>query len=416
MKAYILYIDEPLSLQYAEDCLDSCTKFNVDSTLFQGIKGKTNRELTRKYGYHIKTFDYSSEYCGTVGHFEIWKEIVKSGEVGIVLEHDAVVMGDLNNLTVEDGEILFLGPRLYDREHYTFPIDETINYIDIDFYNGAHAYAITANTAAMMLDQLEQSKLIQMPIDGLLGLKNKFNMKLKAVDPVFAIAEVGIARRSFNFDKPDPTNRYYFDKFLKCIDSDKLPPVQERKFTVDWFSEHIPHWEETLKLADKDVTKRLNVLEIGAYEGKSTCWFSDNVLLHLDSNIDVVDTFQGSVEHEKIDTEKLQQAYVNNISLTRNTEKIHTYVGDSRHYLPLFLKEGKKYDIIYIDGAHMTENVIIDGLCAYHLLKDDGVIVFDDYGWSHEGIKTVKAGLDKLETMVNIKPILTGWQRSYTRG
>jgi predicted O-methyltransferase YrrM len=415
MKAYILYIDEPLSIQYADDCLASCKQFNVDAGLFQGIKNKTNRELTRKYGYHIKTFDYSSEYCGTVGHFEIWKEIAKSGEVGVVLEHDAVVVGDLNNLTVEDGQILFLGPRLYDREHYTFPVDESIDYVDIDFYNGAHAYAITPNTAAMMLDQLAYIKLIEMPIDGLLGLKNKFNMKLKAVDPAFAIAEVGIARRSFNFDKPDPTNRYYFDKFLKCIDNDKLPPIQERKFTVDWFSYNIPHWEETFQLAGIDTSKQLNILEIGAYEGRSTCWISDNLLIDLDSNLDVVDTFQGSVEHDKSDAERLQQAYVNNISLTRNTEKIHTYVGDSRHFLPLFIKENKQYDIIYVDGAHMPENVIIDGLCAYHLVKDTGVIIFDDYEWTYNGERTVKAGLDKLETMINITPILTGWQRSYIK-
>jgi predicted O-methyltransferase YrrM len=413
MKAYILYIDEPLSLQYAEECLDSCTKFNVDATLFQGIKGKTNRELTRRYGYNIRTFDYSSEYCGTIGHFEIWKEIAKSGEVGIVLEHDAIVMGNLNNIIVEDGEILFLGPRLYDREHYTFPVDETIDYFEIDFYNGAHAYVITTKTAAMMLDQLDTSKLIQMPIDGLLGLKNKFNMNLKAVDPAFVIAEVGIARKSFNFETPDATNRYYFNKFLKCIDNDKLPPIQEQKFTVDWFSEHIPHWLEILQLAGKDVTQSLNILEIGAYEGKSTCWISDNLLTNFNSHMDVVDTFQGSVEHK--DVEHLKQTYYNNIALTRNTEKINTYVGDSRYFLPLFIKEDKKYDIIYVDGGHMAENVIIDGLCAYHLLKEDGVIIFDDYNWSYNNEQTVKIGLDKLETMVNIVPILTGWQRSYVK-
>jgi len=412
MKAYILCIDDPVSESYTNDCLESCERFNIDSSRFQGVKGKTNRELIRKYGYHIRTFDYSSEYCATIGHFEIWKQIAESDEIGIVLEHDAIVMSDLNNITVEDGEILFLGPRLYSRKDYTFPVDETVDYIDIDFYNGAHAYAITPNTAAMMLDHLNQTKLIQMPIDGLLGLKNKFNMNLKAVDPAFVIAEVG-DRNSFNFDKPDATNRYYFDKFLKCIDNDKLPPIQERQFTIDWFSEHIPHWLETLRLTGKDVTQPLNILEIGAYEGKSTCWISDNLLLNLFSHLDVIDTFQGSIEHK--DTDNLQQTYLNNIALTRNTEKINTYMGDSRYFLPVMLKEDKKYDIIYVDGGHMPENVIIDGLCAYHLLAENGVIIFDDYEWSYNGEKTVKIGLDKLETMIKITPILTGWQRSYVK-
>jgi predicted O-methyltransferase YrrM len=412
MKTYILYIDNELSLQYAEDCLNTCNQFGINAELFLGIRGATNRELTRKTGYKIRTFEYSSEYCATVGHINIWKEIAKSGEVGVVLEHDVVVKGDYNNLVVNDGEIVFLGPRLYNRNDYQFPENETVDYHTIDFYNGAHAYAITANTAKAMVEYVEQIALIEMPVDGLLGLKNKFNLVMKTVDPAFAIAEVG-ERNSFNFDKPDDTNRYYFEKFLANIDASKLPPVQERMFTVDWFSANIPHWEETLKLVGKDASQELNFLEIGAYEGKSTCWFSDNIIRHVNSRMDVIDTFEGSVEHNEEEKKSLKEKYFHNMGLTRNGEKVHTYIGDSRIHLPLFLKEGKKYDIIYVDGAHMPENVIIDGLCAFHLLKEDGVIVFDDYEWNFDGVRTVKIGLDRLETLVPIKPILTGWQRSY---
>jgi hypothetical protein len=254
-----------------------------------------------------------------------------------------------------------------------------------------------------------------MPVDGLLGLKNKFNMKLMAVDPAYAIAEIG-EKRSFNFNTPSDINRCYFDKFLKCIDKENLPPLEARHFTVDWFTANIPHWIETFNLTNKIFTNPLNVLEIGAFEGMSTCWISDNVLLHPESSIDVIDTFLGSVEHQEKDKDRLLNAYRNNVSLTRNTEKITTFAGDSRYYLPLFISQGKKYDIIYVDGGHMPENVIIDGLCAYHLLKDDGVIIFDDYDWSFEGRQTVKEGVNKLETLIPIKPILTGWQRSYVKG
>jgi GR25 family glycosyltransferase involved in LPS biosynthesis/predicted O-methyltransferase YrrM len=412
MKTYILHINEELSIEYAEDCRNSCKEFGIEAELFLGIRGATNRELTRKTGYNIRTFEYSSEYCATVGHINIWKKIAESGETGVVLEHDVVVKGDYTKLVVNDGEILFLGPRLYNRNDYQFPANETVDYHNIDFYNGAHAYIITANTAKAMVDYVEQIKMIEMPVDGLLGLKNKFNLVMKAVDPVFALAEIG-DRNSFNFDKPDDTNRYYFEKFLANIDPAKLPPVQERIFTVDWFSGNIPHWEETLKLVGKDASQELHLLEIGAYEGKSTCWFSDNIIRNVHSRMDVVDTFEGSIEHSEEKKQSLQKKYFHNLGLTRNGEKIHTYVGDSRVYLPFFLRDGKKYDIIYVDGAHMPENVIIDGLCAFHLLKEDGVIVFDDYEWNFDGKQTVKIGLDRLETMVPIKPILTGWQRSY---
>ena len=134
MKTYILYIDRDLSKDYASDCRDTATKFGLDVIMSEGICGKQNRELTRMTGLNIRTTDYASEYCGTVGHFQIWKDIASSGEVGVVLEHDCVVMGDYSNLTVNDGEILFLGPRMFHRSHYVFPDDVEVDYHDIEYY------------------------------------------------------------------------------------------------------------------------------------------------------------------------------------------------------------------------------------------------------------------------------------------
>jgi predicted O-methyltransferase YrrM len=265
-----------------------------------------------------------------------------------------------------------------------------------------------------MLDELDRIEQILMPIDGLLGLRNKFNMNLKAVDPAYVVCETN-GHKSFNFDRPDTRNRRYFDRFLEGIYGSKLPPTEDRVFTVDWFSGNIPHWIETFEMTGKDLSAPISVLEIGCYEGMSTCWISDNMLRHLDSRMDAVDTFRGSVEHEGQDNDRLYKMFAHNLSLTKNPEKVTSHIGDSRAIMPIFLKEGRKYDVIYVDGGHMAENVIVDGLCAYHLLKDDGVIIFDDYEWTFYDRRTVKEGLDRLEQMVPIKPILTGWQRSYVK-
>ena len=417
MKTYILYIDRPLSIEYAADCRNTVSKFDLDFEMFEGLCGLQNRELTRKTGLKINTVDYSSEYCGTVGHIEIWKSIARSGEVGVVLEHDCVVMGDYSKLTAKDGEILFLGPRMFHRSHYEFPIEEEVDYHDVSHYNGAHAYMITPNTAAMLLAELDRIKMILMPIDGLLGLKNKFGMKLKTVDPAFVISEIGTHRKSFNFDQPDTTNRKYFPKFLKGVrDRVSLPPIAEYKFTLDMFTQHIPHWLETFKIANIDFNEPLDVLEVGAYEGRSTCWISDNMLLNINSRMEIVDTFQDWVEHPGAEPDRLYKQFAQNIAISKNTEKIKVCAGDSRVYLPILIKENRKYDFIYIDGNHATENVIIDGVCAFHLLKENGVIIFDDYEFKYiDDLLTVKIALEKLETMVPIKPILTGYQRSYMK-
>lgn len=37
------------------------------------------------------------------------------------------------------------------------------------------------------------------------------------------------------------------------------------------------------------------------------------------------------------------------------------------------------YDIIYIDGSHVNKDVLEDAIIAMRLLKEGGVLIFDDY-------------------------------------
>lgn len=410
MKTYILYIDREKSIEYANECLESCKKFGLDAVLFQGVCDKTNRELMRRYGYKINTDMYASEYCTTIGHINAWKEIAKSDEVGVVFEHDCVVKADYSKIECNDGELVVLGPLVYEHTDYNFPVKyiDDIDRQDIQFFKGAHAYAITPKTAQMMLDELDRIGQILMPIDGLLGLRNKFNLDFKMMDPPFVVSEVGLQRVSYNFTNEQRgdtygANREYFPKFLEGMDLSKLPPTEDRAFTVDNFSEHAPHWAETFSLVGINFLQPISILQIGAYEGMATCCISDNFLRPLESRMDVVDTF----DHK--DTEKLQASYIRNLSLSKNPEKIHSHNGDSRYYLPIFIKEDRKYDFIYIDLNHATEKMIIDGICVFFLLKNNGVIIVNNYDKPH-----IKEAMDKLETILPIKSILVGKQISYT--
>jgi hypothetical protein len=412
MKTYILYIDREKSIEYANECLESCNRFNLNAVLFQGVCDKTNRELMRKYGYKINTDMYASEYCTTIGHINAWKEIAGSNEVGVVFEHDCIVKADYSNIECNDGELVVLGPLVCEHVDYEFPLKylNEVDKIDVQFFKGAHAYAITPKTAQIMLDELDRIGQILMPIDGLLGLRNKFNLDFKMMDPPFVVSEVGLQKVSYNFTNEQRGNTYaanreYFPKFLEGMKISKLLPTENRFFTSDTFSEHIPHWSETFKITNKNFLKPTNILQVGAFEGMSTCHISDNFLRPLESRLEVVDSFEGKDAEE---TQKLQYNYVKNLALSKNSEKISSYQGDSRHYLPIFIKENNKYDFIYIDNDHKMEKIIIDVLCAYFLLKDDGVIIINHYDISY-----VKEALDKVETMVPIKSILTGKQISY---
>jgi predicted O-methyltransferase YrrM len=50
----------------------------------------------------------------------------------------------------------------------------------------------------------------------------------------------------------------------------------------------------------------------------------------------------------------------------------------SEFVLPKLLESGQCYDLIYVDGGHLFENVFLDALYCARLLKDGGIIMFDD--------------------------------------
>ncbi len=118
-----------------------------------------------------------------------------------------------------------------------------------------------------------------------------------------------------------------------------------------------------------------NALQIGAYTGDASVWLSENTKFNL---VDV-DTWAGSNEaaHESIDFEAVYQYYR---SRTRNLN----YRGTSDEFfnmLPLSLIYPQKYDFIYIDGSHETEQVLRDAVNAEQHLKSGGLLAFDDFLW-----------------------------------
>jgi predicted O-methyltransferase YrrM len=54
------------------------------------------------------------------------------------------------------------------------------------------------------------------------------------------------------------------------------------------------------------------------------------------------------------------------------------------------------YDIIYIDGAHNGPAVLEDAVLSMRLLKEGGILIFDDYRWwpTASRIKTPRYAID----------------------
>jgi len=152
----------------------------------------------------------------------------------------------------------------------------------------------------------------------------------------------------------------------------------EPRFTQDWFSNNIPNWSKFLGYLKLKKDKRF--LEIGCFEGRATRWLLTTLMEETDI-IEVIDTFTGSPEHEKmnVDVKGMFSRFLNNIG---NSPSVIIHQGFSQEILKeKFNKKKEIFDFIYIDADHQSTNVIQDVILSWPLLKRGGTLIFDDYEW-----------------------------------
>ncbi len=154
------------------------------------------------------------------------------------------------------------------------------------------------------------------------------------------------------------------------------------KFTNDWFSPHKNTWNSIVPQY-----KPSKILEIGSYEGQSVCFLID-LLGHNDQlEIYCLDTWQGGQEHAGIDMTAVETLFDSNVAeAIEQTKKPHQVIklkGNSAIGLSSLLYQGKEsyFDLIYIDGSHETPDVFSDAALSYRLLRQGGLMIFDDYVW-----------------------------------
>jgi glycosyltransferase involved in cell wall biosynthesis len=159
----------------------------------------------------------------------------------------------------------------------------------------------------------------------------------------------------------------------------------------------------------KESTKSyLNIVEIGAWMGRGTTKISELLEEHkLGSILYSIDTFEGSIEHNKSDQyneilPKLYNQYLSNIyhkDAVRNTRVIR---GSSTEIVNQF--PDNFADCIYIDAAHDYESVKRDIELWLPKLTDNGILCGDDYpDWPG-----VKKAVDELAKEKGYKVYNTG--------
>ena len=165
---------------------------------------------------------------------------------------------------------------------------------------------------------------------------------------------------------------------LSCVfktgcDKDQAQPIvvdhykKEYNFSDDFFTHHIPNWEEIL--GHVKGKPNIHYLEVGVWEGRSFIWVLENILTHPTAKATGIDIFPGQVK----------EVFLANLKIGGFLEKVTVITGKSQirlRDLPI-----ESVDIIYIDGSHAAKDVLIDAVYSWQLLKNGGILILDDYRW-----------------------------------
>jgi len=148
-----------------------------------------------------------------------------------------------------------------------------------------------------------------------------------------------------------------------------------KALTADWASSHFEKWQSALSTLRE---LPLEILEIGSWKGRSAIFWL-NYFPH--SHLTCIDTFAGSREqfdigHSADGVEKRFDA--NLASFGNRVEKIR---ARSATGLANLAERQRRFDLIYIDGSHRRDDVLVDSLLAWPLLMHSGHIIWDDYTW-----------------------------------
>ena len=163
--------------------------------------------------------------------------------------------------------------------------------------------------------------------------------------------------------------------------------IEGYSFTADWFSVCIPAWRELLS----QMAEIGKVLEIGSFEGRSTVWLIENAFnARGTGELYCIDTWKGGIEHSAADMAAVEERFLRNVATAKGRSRsdvtVHVRKGTSSALLPGLVAEGHalSFDMIHVDGSHQCPDVLSDLVLAFQLCKVGGLILCDDYEWSHE--------------------------------
>jgi len=158
-------------------------------------------------------------------------------------------------------------------------------------------------------------------------------------------------------------------------------PTDDYEFSADWFSHYIPVWNQLL-----DRLKPARLLEIGSFEGRSTCHLIEICAGFGPIEVCCVDTWEGGVEHDRNAMPEIERRFNHNIAIAKTRSRFAVTVRkfkttSTSGLAQLLASREAPFDFVYVDGSHQAPDVLSDAVLAFQLLRVGGIMIFDDYLW-----------------------------------
>lgn len=224
-KAYILKINDATSEEYAKTCSDSCDSAGMEWEYFQGFQNMSGKMAWSMTGLKLNFFEEYKRIdnpsasqkaeCCSAGHAAIWKKIANGpDEAAIILEHDSLLLHKID-IDVPDNNIVVLGYKVTNPNKYDYvKAGPPKSIIPILGHEGAHAYAITKNTARLLIEEIEQRGLLGC-IDNAYFIRKqrKTSIPISIMSPTPAI---GWLRKSTIWKESADRNYQFIESFSNC--------------------------------------------------------------------------------------------------------------------------------------------------------------------------------------------------------
>lgn len=153
------------------------------------------------------------------------------------------------------------------------------------------------------------------------------------------------------------------------------------------------NWTDDLPIGSKNIFENIlyqnkdnieKILEIGSYTGislirmleicdKASAYAVDNWENYLEFDTNGMNKIMSNIESNNI-----QNIFIENIKLKNFDSRIKIFKDDSFSALIKFIEKKERFDLIYVDASHLMFDSFMDIMLSWKLLNKNGLLIIDD--------------------------------------